>query len=164
MTEDLRAKTCCFTGHRRIPEEALPRLERRLNEELEALAARGVIYFGAGGALGFDTLAAQAVLYAKRTHPEIALSLILPCRDQDLKWPENHRRTYRAILEQADSLEYVAEDYQAGCMQARNRRLVEGSQLCVCCLLPGKRGGTLYTVQYARKLGVPVRNLCQSPV
>ena len=42
MTEDLRAKTCCFTGHRRIPREALPRLERRLSEELEALAARDV--------------------------------------------------------------------------------------------------------------------------
>ena len=78
MTEDLRAKTCCFTGHRRIPEEALPRLERRLNEELEALAARGVIYFGAGGALGFDTLAAEAVIRLQRTRPQVKLILGAP--------------------------------------------------------------------------------------
>ena len=71
MTEDLRAKTCCFTGHRRIPREALPRLERRLSEELEALAARGVVYFGAGGALGFDTLAAEAVIRLQRTRPQV---------------------------------------------------------------------------------------------
>ncbi len=157
-------KTVCFTGHRQLPAVGRVSWGHILAGQVEELIRDGYTCFRAGGAMGFDTLATQAVLYAKRTHPEIALSLILPCRDQDLKWPENHRRTYRAILEQADSLEYVAEDYQAGCMQARNRRLVEGSQLCVCCLLPGKRGGTLYTVQYARKLGVPVRNLCQSPV
>ena len=94
MTEDLRAKTCCFTGHRRIPEEALPRLERRLNEELEALAARGVIYFGAGGALGFDTLAAEAVIRLQRTRPQVKLILVLPSPDQTRGWSSGNVRRY----------------------------------------------------------------------
>ena len=97
MTEDLRAKTCCVPGHRRIPEEALPRLERRLNEELEALAARGVIYFGAGGALGFDTLAAEAVIRLQRTRPQVKLILVLPSPDQTRGWSSGNVRRYEAI-------------------------------------------------------------------
>ena len=34
----------------------------------------GVTTFRSGGALGFDTLAAQAVLRARRAHPEARLS------------------------------------------------------------------------------------------
>ena len=111
MTEDLRAKTCCFTGHRRIPEEALPRLERRLNEELEALAARGVIYFGAGGALGFDTLAAEAVIRLQRTRPQVKLILVLPSPDQTRGWSSGNVRRYEAIRARANKMMYVASTY-----------------------------------------------------
>ena len=150
MTEDLRAKTCCFTGHRRIPEEALPRLERRLNEELEALAARGVIYFGAGGALGFDTLAAEAVIRLQRTRPQVKLILVLPSPDQTRGWSSGNVRRYEAIRARANKVMYE-----------RNRRLVDGSGICLC-YLTAETGGTAYTVRYARKQGLPVINLAET--
>ena len=56
--------TCCFTGHRRIPPEVVAPLRERLEAEIESLIRQGVRYFGAGGALGFDPLAAEAVLEA----------------------------------------------------------------------------------------------------
>ena len=65
--------TCCFTGHRRIPPEAVAPLRERLEAEIESLIRQGVRYFGAGGALGFDTLAAEAVLDLKAVYPFIRL-------------------------------------------------------------------------------------------
>ena len=66
-----REKTCCFTGHRKIPISQYESITRKLTETITALAERGVIYFGAGGALGFDTLAAQTVLNLKNRYPNI---------------------------------------------------------------------------------------------
>ena len=57
-----REKCCCFTGHRRIPEQEMLWVRRRLREEILDLAQKGVDTFLTGGALGFDTLAAQEVL------------------------------------------------------------------------------------------------------
>ena len=57
-----REETCCFTGHRKIPEEEREQLARRLEATVEELIRAGVRYFVAGGALGFDTLAAQTIL------------------------------------------------------------------------------------------------------
>ena len=58
----MRSKTVCFTGHRELPTDDLPEISKRLEDTLVALIEQGYCYFGAGGALGFDTLAAQAVL------------------------------------------------------------------------------------------------------
>ena len=51
-----REETCCFTGHRKIPEEEREQLARRLEATVEELIRAGVRYFVAGGALGFDTI------------------------------------------------------------------------------------------------------------
>lgn len=63
---DLRAKTCCFTGHRSLSGaeklKAAVRLRRVIEEQIKA----GIVFYGAGGALGFDTLAAQTVLDMKK--------------------------------------------------------------------------------------------------
>ena len=77
--KDFRARTCCFTGHREIPFLRRHHIAKVLKQELEKLIEQGVIYFGAGGALGFDTMAAQTVLSLKSKHPEIKLILVLPC-------------------------------------------------------------------------------------
>lgn len=61
-----KIRTCCFTGHRKIPPEQYGEIARRLKEAVIELINEGYCYFGAGGALGFDTLAAQTVLNLKR--------------------------------------------------------------------------------------------------
>ena len=62
MEKNMKEKTCCFTGHRAIPARALPALAEELEQTLRRLIGEGMRYFGAGGALGFDTLAAETVL------------------------------------------------------------------------------------------------------
>ena len=94
---ELRSQTCCFTGHRQIPAGELPELQRKLRAAILNLVGQGVRYFGAGGALGFDTLAAEAVLDLRETHPQLRLCLVLPCRDQASRWGSKDRARYEAI-------------------------------------------------------------------
>jgi hypothetical protein len=62
------------------------------------------------------------------------------------------------ILKAADTVDYVTERYVPSCMHARNRALVDGSDLCVA-FLKENRGGTLYTCSYALKHKVELINL-----
>lgn len=154
----MRHETCCFTGHRDLPEGARPFLRRRLETALERLIAEGVRYFGAGGALGFDTLAEECVLRLRERHPHIRLILVLPCPEQTRGWPPQDVNIYHHILSQADKVVYTADHYFRGCMQQRNRHLVDHSGHCVC-YLTRQTGGTAYTVRYAQQKGLAVCNL-----
>lgn len=152
------SETCCFTGHRNLPGESRLFLRRRLETEIDRLAARGVRYFGAGGALGFDTLAAECVLRLRRVRPEIRLILVLPCPEQTRGWNSQDVNIYRDILTQADKVVYTADHYFHGCMQKRNRHLVDYSGHCLCYLTQ-PTGGTAYTVRYAQQKGLHICNL-----
>jgi len=119
--------TCCFTGHRRIPPEVVAPLRERLEAEIESLIRQGVRYFGAGGALGFDTLAAEAVLDLKAVYPFIRLILVLPCRDQTRGWAEEDVKRYQAILKRADKVVYTGMldafyQYRFGKLEYRSLR------------------------------------------
>ena len=59
---DKRPFTCCFTGHRNLPEALEEEIWRRVYACLELLLEEGVRYFGVGGALGFDTMVAEKLL------------------------------------------------------------------------------------------------------
>lgn len=43
----------------------------------------GITTFYAGGALGFDSLAAEAVIEQKKTNPWLQLVIVVPCRCTD---------------------------------------------------------------------------------
>ena len=154
----MRETTCCFTGHREIPAEKYMYIKGRLDEELEMLIERGIKTFCAGGAKGFDTIAAMSVLAAKERHPEIRLSLILPCPEQADRWNEIDRLNYEEIKRRADEVTVVSEHYTKFCMQQRNRALVDSAGVCIC-YLEQTSGGTAYTVNYAQKSGIKIINL-----
>ena len=154
----LKRYTVCFTGHRKMPPEQMDTLARQLKEELTNLIKNGYIYFGAGGALGFDTLAAQTVLELKRNYPHIKLILVLPCLSQTRGWSAVDVEIYENIKRKADKVVYTSQEYTRGCMHKRNRHLVDNSSVCVCYLTEGT-GGTAYTVDYAKKNNLTVINL-----
>lgn len=154
----MKEKTCCFSGHRKIPSESLTDIYRKLKETLIFYIDQGYRYFGAGGALGFDTLAAQTVLHLKQRYPQIKLILVLPCKDQASRWSVQDLKEYERIKALADKVVYTSEHYYAGCMQKRNRHLVDNSSLCICYLAQSS-GGTAYTVNYAKAQGLTIVNL-----
>ncbi len=154
----MQNRTVCFTGHRQISAEHMLALPALLKAEIGKQVEAGAVHFRAGGAVGFDTLAALCVLEQKKQHPHIKLDLILPCRDQDAAWSVQDRHAYRFVLQNADSVVYVRECYSEGCMLLRDRRLVEGSDACIAFLTKSK-GGTAYTAAYALKSGLEFINL-----
>ena len=159
----MKEKSCCFTGHRVVPVQYEKAVCDGLVYEITRLIEKGYTDFFVGGALGFDTLAAQAVLKLRRTYPQIRLNLALPCRDQDVRWNESDRAVYRDILRQADSVTYVCERYTRGCMFERNRFLVDRSSVCLA-FMTKMSGGTAYTVRYASEKEVCVINIAENCV
>ena len=152
-------KSCCFTGHRRIVGSHAS-LQKRLKETVQRLIEEaGVVNFIAGGALGFDTLAAEAVLALKKEYPQIRLLLALPCPEQTRAWKREDIARYERILAACDKHVYVSDRYTAQCMHERNRFLVDHSAFCIAYLEDGAKGGTAYTVAYAQKKGIPCINL-----
>ena len=150
--------TCCFTGHRVIPVGHIERLYRELDRVLDILIRSGVSDFRVGGALGFDTLAALCVLDKRRELPHLRLELCIPCADQADGWSDSDRQTYEYIKSQADKVTVLSPKYTAGCMHRRNRYMVDGSNYCVAYCTTGK-GGSAYTVGYAKRKGVKVVDL-----
>ncbi|MBR0386997.1 MAG: DUF1273 family protein [Clostridia bacterium] len=148
----------CFTGHRMITDFDRAALNVLLNSALYDAYNMGIRTFLSGGALGFDTLAAEAVLRLRSQLPDVNLFLALPCRSQADRWSSSDRRTYRSLLENANQVFYVSDDYFEGCMQKRNRFLVDHAAYCIC-FLRFCRGGTWYTVSYAYDQGIKIRNL-----
>mgnify|MGYP000822304428 CR=1 FL=1 len=151
-------RTACFTGHRELPTENLPEISKRLEDTLLTLIEQGYCYFGAGGALGFDTLAAQTVLRLRERYPQIRLILVLPCLNQTRGWQQADVDIYEELKRRADKVTYTSESYFRGCMQKRNRHLVDNSSGCICYLTK-PTGGTAYTVDYARRRGLRIINI-----
>jgi uncharacterized phage-like protein YoqJ len=157
----LEEKTVCFTGHRKIPPEKSKDISRRLTETLIQLIDDGYVFFGAGGALGFDTLAAQTILDLKSLYPQIKLILVFPCKNQSARWSDEDKKLYEYIKVQADKVVYTSEMYSRGCMHKRNRHLVDHSSVCVCYLTEDT-GGTAYTVKYAAAKGIRIVNVAEN--
>lgn len=153
----MKDKTCCFTGHRELPADRAG-ICRRLEEQIRFLIDRGITNYCAGGALGFDTLAAQTVLKLKQEYETLRLILVLPCPDQADKWSAGDRAVYEDIKSRADEVVYSSDAYYKGCMQKRNRQMVDRSCCCICYMTK-QSGGTKRTTEYCAKKGVFVVNI-----
>ena len=149
---------CCFTGHRKIPLNKYDIIQKRLENEIIKLIDQGVCCFLAGGAWGFDTMAALAVLRLQSKFPHIRLMLVLPCKEQTRRWGRIDKMLYDVILHYADKVIYTSEHYYPGCMHKRNRYLVNNSQICICYLTKAN-GGTACTINYARQEGSQIINI-----
>ena len=161
-------RACCFTGHRPqgLPDggdemgAAYLALKHSLLHCVEEAVSCGVSTFLAGGAEGFDTLAAESVLVWKvRYYPKLRLVLALPSRTQAKGYSQDMQARYQRILSSADEVYYASQNSNGPhAMLARNRYLVERADCCIA-YLKNMCGGTLYTVNYALELGLPVYNL-----
>ncbi len=160
MASKFRQETACFTGHREIPE---PRelVEARVDGAIRLLHARGVRYFGAGGARGFDAIASLRVLALKEELPDLRLILVLPFPKQyrqEGSWTREELQEYRDLLERADKVVTLEPGYSSGVYYRRDRYLVDGSAYCVNYMLRD-RSGTGFTVHYAREQGLEMVDL-----
>ena len=147
------SRKCFFTGHRIMTGYEQTRagiITAQLCERL--ILTRGVDTFISGGAMGYDCVAAEAVLRLKRKYP-VKLSLYLPCRDRDVRWSHANKARWRAVEEAADECVYITDGaYTDGCMHKRNRAMADAAEYCIA-FWRGGRGGTAVTLDYARERG-----------
>lgn len=151
---------CAFTGHRphKLPwrydetDSRCVALKVALTGQITQLVNVWVTAFYSGGADGVDCWASLIVLELRQKNPALKLHLLLPHEGQADRWSNSAQERYRLILDQADSVEYVSQEYYEGCMLDRNHRLVETAGVLLAVYNGERRGGTAATVRYARKL------------
>ena len=153
-----KSKTLFFTGHRDIYRAEGSEIFTLLQETVRAYIDKGYEYFIAGGALGFDTMAAECVLKIKDEGEKIKLILMLPCKNQSERWSYWEQNKYKRILRAADEIIYTSEEYTRECMFMRDRTMADASSACIA-YCNKQKGGTAYTVSYAVSKGLAVVNL-----
>ncbi len=152
-----KIKSVCFTGHRNFPLEQ----SGKLLLAVELLILQGYTEFYAGGAIGFDTCAAQAVLYLRQQYPQIKLHLLLPCdrEEQTRGWSQMQLQLYDYIRSQADET-VILGHYDRACMLRRNQALVDAASFCLCWFNQQRqRSGTGQTIRLAQKQRLQIQNL-----
>ena len=152
-------KNCSFTGHRTIPQAQLEQIRAAVARQIDSAYLCGCRSFFCGGAVGFDTLAAQEVIKYRNLHADVRLCLLLPCINQDRHWSKEQRSEYSKIISLADSVEYTSHYYSDECMKIRNMRLAECADLVVA-YVNRWQSGAAQTVRMAQRMGKDVVNLC----
>ena len=150
----------CFTGHRVISKELLYTMPHMLNSCIRKQINDGFADFITGGALGFDTYAAQEIIKLRAEFPQIRLILALPCPEQADKWNKSQIALYKKIIVNADVVYYVSEKYDSGCMMRRNKFMVDNSQRCIF-YIERNSGGTYKTVEYAMEQNKKLYNIME---
>lgn len=155
---DLRDQTCCFTGHRILPANEATAILRKLDLILLPLIERGVRVFWIGGALGFDTLAAEHLLTLKRQFPQLVICLALPFDGYRNRWSEAQKSRAANIDAQVDHIIYCSHTPSKSAFLQRNRYMVDQSRYCIA-YCNRSTGGTAYTLRYAQRKGLIIQNL-----
>jgi uncharacterized phage-like protein YoqJ len=137
--------SCGLSGHRLI--ESNDFSPSVLEKNIIELAERGCRVFYCGMAMGFDMLAAEIV----QSFKNLSVIACLPCREQADKYPYSERLRYNKILKNCIDVVTLSDEYYNGCMFARDRYIVEKSDVLLCYLRK-KKGGTFYTYNYAKSL------------
>ncbi len=159
--EPLLSNSVAFTGHRKIAfcaGDDMPALRRRLDMLLRQLYGRGYRYYYSGMAVGFDMVAARAVLELRRSYPDVRLIAAVPFAGQARRFPAAERVEYERLLAAADRVDVLSEEYEPHIYLRRDRYMVERASV-VAAWFDGRSGGTAYTVSFARSLGREVVNL-----
>ncbi len=163
----MRAKqiSCCFSGHRpgKLPwgeNESDPQcaaLKKRLWDVLESAYEEGYRHFICGMAQGCDFYFCEMALQLRHCHADVTVEAAIPCASQSACWPVEERQRYERLVAACDYETLVQEKYTPGCMQRRNRYMVDHAALLIA-VHDGQSGGTYSTIQYAlgRKLDVVV--------
>ena len=151
-----RLHRCCFMGHE--PDKlGVPEAEARewLSARIDDAAAAGYRTFICGCSIGFGIWAGQAVLRKREAGAPVRLICAVPWPGFPDRWPAFWQLQYRYLLEQADYVRQVSENFHKGVFQERNEWMVDHSGRLIAWY-NGFAGGTWDTIEYAVRNDVEV--------
>ena len=140
------------------PCEICTSYKKAVCEKIEDLIGKGFVHFLSGGAQGFDTFAAEAVLDLQKQYPWIILEMVSPFDAQADKWDRDYRLRHNKLFKAANIVTNIDHAYTKDCMFKRNRYLVDHADLLLAAF-DGQPGGTAMTCAYARRAGVPIQTI-----
>ena len=157
----MRKKKVIFTGHR---PEKLPGMGNDSNPLLQMLksilyyqiyssAEEGYEYFISGLARGVDLWAAEYVLEIKKKFPQIKLICAKPYPAHGSNFKGSDLFSLRNVLEKADEVVCVSDEYSRDCYKNRNYYMVDRSSKLIA-MVNDYKSGTGQTISYAKKNGL----------
>lgn len=152
----------CFTGHRKVeglypPHGRWNGILNKMSDIVFQATKVGYTEFISGGAVGFDQVAAKAVIVVKAFGTPITLTMALPFKGFDAKWPQASREELALLMAGADSTIYVSEPgYAAWKLMKRNEYMVNNANSVMALYLDNTSGGTLNCMNYAMKNSRPI--------
>lgn len=145
----------CFSGHR---PDSLPwgydekdlrcaKIKASLEEQIRFFYSKGKRCFISGMAEGIDTYAAEIVLRLAGELEGLQLICVFP-------YPQLGRVRQQCIAECASRMIVLFPEYSAGCMNARNRFLVNSSSAIIAVYTGNAKSGTGSTLRMAVENGL----------
>jgi uncharacterized phage-like protein YoqJ len=128
----------------------------RIDGEIRKSILQGYTTFQTGMAMGIDIWAAEIVLKLKLKFPELRLICYLPCETQAYKWPNHWREKYFDALAGADDVICLQARYTAGCMQRRNRVMIDRSSRLIAVHDGASSSVMGHTIRYAKTQGLDI--------
>ncbi len=154
-----------FTGHR--PEQLFylngelaydeNRFDDILLNEISRCIREGYDAFYCGAARGADIICGEWVIDLRDLYEmKIRLICVVPFADQAAGWGDEWKKRYWHLRYQADQNVVLSEKFTPGCYQARNRYMVDHADRIIAVYNGCGRGGTAYTIDYAKRQGKEV--------
>jgi len=144
-------KFACVTGHRYIADNSLNR--KAVNHLIDLAVESGIEKFLVGMSRGADFLFAEVL-----SERELSWIAVIPCTDQTLFWNESgraaclwHRTRHKGLIDKADNVIILSNEYKHGVMHHRNEYMVDKSEMLLAIYDNSVSGGTAHTVNLALK-------------
>ena len=161
--------TCCFTGPRspRLPMNGnefsaeICGLKTNIRSAVIDAYSEGFRFFMSGMAEGFDLFAAEIVIGLKNELDGIALVAVLPYSGAPKSHSSSVNKRIDLVLEKADAVISLSEDYVPGCEHMRNKYMSDNSTRIIG-YYNGLSGGTAHCWNYAAAKGLELVNLYEN--
>ncbi|MDL2217215.1 DUF1273 domain-containing protein [Christensenellaceae bacterium OttesenSCG-928-M15] len=158
-----RETACCFSGHRPHKfhfgydekHRDCMNVKLRLSLLINEMYRDRVQTFYTGMAEGVDLWAADYVCELKAQTPFIRLVAVIPYEGQPSRFTKPYQALYERVRALADEEVVLHESYRPGCMQERNRYMVDHASRLIA-VYNGTKGGTHQTVCYAKEQGLEI--------
>lgn len=144
----MEQRTCCVTGHRDIPANKMDYVIETLRAEVAQAIEEGFTTFISGFADGVDLLFTEIVSEEKARNPGLSLEAAVPYRNRIFA----KDKRFQKLLADCDEVYVQQEKYAPNCLLNRNRYMVSSSQRVIAVYDGRERGGTAFTIRYARTL------------
>jgi uncharacterized phage-like protein YoqJ len=166
-------KTACFSGYRPhkfdfpLSGGEYDKFTESIYKEISKAIENGYDTFITGMAPGFDIIAGELVIRAKRVYSEKNIKLVcaLPyvlfksSKHFDDVWRERYDGIMKHCYEVISTTNSIVQ--VADCYGIRNRFMVDNSALLIC-YSTGKRGGSENTIKYAQSKGITIINIANT--